>query len=33
MVFEVLSVKENLYFSLKMDKGIWILLWYVLSVE
>ncbi len=32
-VFEALSVKENLYLSLKMDKGIWTSLWHVLSAE
>ncbi|OFC70385.1 urea ABC transporter ATP-binding protein UrtD [Alteromonas confluentis] len=32
-VFEALSVKDNLYLSLKMDKGIWTSLWHNLSGE
>ncbi|MDP5033050.1 urea ABC transporter ATP-binding protein UrtD [Paraglaciecola sp.] len=32
-VFEALSVYENLYLSLKMDKGIWYSLWHQLNGE
>tara|TARA_R110002167_G_scaffold82099_2_gene224230 strand:- start:62 stop:865 length:804 start_codon:yes stop_codon:yes gene_type:complete len=32
-VFEALSVYENLYLSLKMDKGIWCSLWHQLNGE
>jgi urea transport system ATP-binding protein len=32
-VFEALSVRDNLYLSLKMDRGIWTSLWHQLSGE
>ena len=32
-VFEALSVYENLYLSLKMDRGIWFSLWHQLNGE
>lgn len=32
-VFEVLSVKDNIYLSLKSNKGIWTSLWHKLNAE